>query len=731
MAYDSRGIIEGKHLLFFAFEGNFRNGHDFIPDAYEKGVRHFVVNYDFETELEDIHLIRVENPFLSLISLAKHHRKQFNYPVIGITGSSGKTTVKEWLSELVSTQLKVVRSPKSYNSRLGVALSLLEMHHQADVAIIEAGISEPGDMDVLKDMIQPTEGIFTSFGSAHRMNFATESEHLNEKISLFSGLNSFFYASSINHSLENGIPVNPSDYSEFFDGFSEDRILRQNASLAIAMSQKLGLSNETILGAMRKIRPLALRLELFDGKNNSLIINDSYSLDLDSLHHALQFQIANCKDKKRIVVLGISTAGSPIISAINEIVASYNPEEYILLTQGAQLTLDVTNCCVLFKGERSMQLEKLAHTYRFHRHQTYLEIDLSAIRHNIGQYKSRLKPETRILSMVKASSYGSDAKKMGLFLEKLGVNYFGVAYPWEGIELRQSGVTLPILVMNCEPQDFESCIENRLEPAIYSFNQLEAFIEALIHKDLRNYPIHVKLETGMQRLGFDEAQLNALIQKIHSQPEVRVKSIYSHLAESDVPDSDFTASQIALFDRLSTQITGTLPYSVLRHISNSEGAANYPEAQFDMIRLGIGMYGITGLKSLKESLKPAIRWYSSISQVKQLKKGSSVGYNRTFIAEEDRQIAVIPVGYADGLSRSLGQGKGHVFVGNHACEIVGNVCMDMIMVDVTSLNAKEGDSVEIIGFNQPIEALAKLMGTIPYEVMTRFSSRLHRVFIEH
>ena len=731
IGYDSRAIIEGKHVLFFAFVGQFRDGHAFIADAYEKGVRHFVVSKQFESTLESAHFIRVEDPFQSLLTLAKYHRTQFEYPVIAITGSSGKTTVKEWLSELLSSTMKVVRSPKSYNSRLGVALSLLEMHQEADVAIIEAGISEPGDMKLLHEMIQPTEGIFTSFGRAHRLNFESETAHLKEKLQLFSQLESFIYASSINHSLAHGIAIHPNDYTAFFTGFSEDQILRQNASLAIEMSRKMGLSDDQIVQSMQKIKPLALRLELFDGKDNSLIINDSYSLDIDSLHHALQFQIANSKDKKRIVVLGITQENQTLTQEIGEIVQSYHPSEYILLKHGESLNLDVTNSCVLFKGERSVQLEKIAHTYRVHRHQTFLEIDLSAIRHNISQYKSKLKPATKILSMVKASSYGSDAKKMGLFLEKIGVNYFGVAYPYEGIELRQSGVTLPILVMNCEPQDFESCIEHQLEPAIYSMTQLEAFIEALIHNDLKNYPIHVKLETGMQRLGFEADQLNVLIQKIHSQPEVRVRSIYSHLAESDVPNSEFTTVQIALFDRLSQQILASLPYSVLRHLSNSEGVANYPSAQFDMIRLGIGMYGITGSKSLKEMLQPAVRWMSSISQVKHLQKGTSVGYNRTFVAEKDTQIAVIPVGYADGLSRSLSQGKGHVFVQNHSCEIIGNVCMDMIMVDVTSLHVKEGDAVEIIGFNQPIEVLAKEMNTIPYEVMTRFSPRLHRVFIEH
>ncbi len=731
VAYDSRAIIEGNHLLFFAFVGQFRDGHAFITDAYEKGVRHFVVKKDFQSSFPDAHFIRVEDPLQSLLAFATHHRMCFNYPVIAVTGSSGKTTVKEWLSELLSPTLNVVRSPKSYNSRLGVALSILEMHSAADVAIIEAGISEPGDMKILQEMIQPTEGIFTSFGRAHRSNFESETAHLKEKLLLFSGLESFFYAASIHADIENGIAVHPDQYTAFFEAFSTDQVVRQNASLAIAMSQKLGLSDAEILTSMQKIRPLALRLELFDGKDNSLIINDSYSLDIDSLHHALQFQMANCKDKKRIVVLGVSQENGRYSQELTDIVDSYHPSACIVLKKGESLELDVTDSCVLFKGERSVQLEKIAHTYRVHRHQTYLEIDLSAIRHNIGQYKSKLKPETMLLSMVKASSYGSDAKKMGLFLEKIGVNYFGVAYPYEGIELRKSGVKLPILVMNCESQDFESCIEYQLEPAIYSMRQLEDFIASLIHLGITNYPVHIKLETGMQRLGFEEDQIHSLIQKIHSQPEVRVKSIYSHLAESDVPNSEFTTHQIALFDRISKQLMNALPYSVLRHLSNSEGVPNYPAAQFDMVRLGIGMYGITGSASLKETLKPAIRWMSSISQVKQLTKGTSVGYNRTFIAEKDTQIAVVPVGYADGLSRALSRGNGHVFIGNHPCDIVGNVCMDMIMIDTSGVNAKEGDSVEIIGFNQPIEALAKAMNTIPYEVMTRFSPRLHRVFIEH
>jgi alanine racemase len=371
-------------------------------------------------------------------------------------------------------------------------------------------------------------------------------------------------------------------------------------------------------------------------------------------------------------------------------------------------------------------MEIVAREFKRNNHQTYLEIDLKSIRHNISYYKTLIHPSTKLLCMVKASSYGSDAKTMGKFLEGMGVDYFGVAYADEGVELREKGIRTPILVMNCEEQSFSQCIDFDLEPAIYSLRQLDSFVKELINRSKVNYPIHVKLETGMNRLGFNENAIPGLVDLIKGQPEIIVKSVYSHLAQADIQESDFTTLQVSEFDRLSNLIEDKLSYSFSRHLLNSEGIQNYPKAQYDMVRLGIGMYGVSDNKNLRH----AISWISSVSQIKKVRKNSSVGYGRSFIAPKDITVAIIPVGYADGLRRSLGNGKGGVYIGGSYCKIIGNVCMDMIMVDVSEASAKEGDLVEIIGKQQSMQDFAQNSSTIQYEIMTGFSKRVHRVYTD-
>lgn len=732
VSYDTRKIHSGKSSLFFALNGSFRDGHDFIEDAYSKGVRHFVVSEKGITDRFDAaHEIVVSDTFQALQTLAKYHREQFDYPVVAITGSYGKTTVKEWLSELLSEEMHVVRSPKSYNSRLGVALSLFEMNPKADIAIIEAGISEPGDMSFLEEMIQPTYGIFTGLGLAHRANFDSEETHLKEKLLLFQNADCFFYPAEMHLSLENGIAVDSDNLTEELSTFSsKDRIKRLNAALAFSMAKKLGVSNETLHKRLAILSSLSMRLETFKGVRNTTIINDAYNLDEDSLRYALEYQLSTTQEQKRILIVGFGDDRTEVPSWIEQLASEFSLDSVVLYSPKNTIESTFENASILIKGNRSAGLEKLAARLKLYQHQTYVQIDLGAIRHNITFFKSKLEAQTRLLCMVKASSYGSSATKMGNFLEHLGVNYLGVAYPNEGIELRESGVTLPILVMNCEEEAFESCIQHRLEPAIFSLRQLEAFIQQLILLGENNYPVHIKLETGMNRLGFIESDLKPLIQKVQSQPEVFVKSIYSHLAESDTAHSAFTQKQIEQFERLSNELIQELPNTPIRHILNSEGISNYVSAQFDMVRLGIGMYGYSSNSETKRQLEPAIQWVSSVSQVKQLNSGDTVGYGRTFVAKDDTEIAVVPVGYADGLSRSLSQGKGGVYINGIYCPIVGNVCMDMIMVDVSGKNVREKDVVEIIGEHQTIEELALKMGTIPYEVMTHFSERMHRLYLE-
>lgn len=732
VAFDSRRIPNGENVLFFALNGLFRDGHTFLSDAYDKGVRHFVVSRKGATkDLPEANEIVVEDTLQALQDLAAHHRLRFKCEVIGITGSNGKTTVKEWLAHLLGKKFNVVRSPKSYNSQIGVALSLFEINSETEIAIIEAGISRKGEMGNLFRMIRPTNGILTSFGTAHQENFNTQEEHFHEKTGLFQEINFIYPEGEFDYILTNGIPVNLKEKDKVLGKSSmQDKISRKNLSLVVQMAQQLGMNEEEIGNELTELNPLALRLETVEGINGNTIINDTYNLDMDSLHNSLEYQLANSLGKRRVVIIGLPTKDSNREKAIREIVNEFLPDELFFSYLDETFNLTFSNSNILIKGTRSARMERVARKFKLRNHQTFLEFNLKSIRHNINSYKQLLKSETNILCMIKASSYGTDPREMGVFLEQMGINYLGVAYPDEGVELREKGIQLPILVMNCEEDNFPVLIEHRLEPAIFSINQLELFIHELIDQSITDYPVHLKLETGMNRLGFIESDLHNLLHLLKGQPEILIKSIYSHLAESDRVNSEFTIEQISTFERMSEIIMREFSYPIMRHILNSDGIVNYPEAQFDMVRLGIGMYGITSNKEHKSQLEPAISWKSTVSQVKELNIGATVGYSRFFKAEEKMEIAIIPVGYADGFRRSLSKGIGGVYIRDVYCPVVGNVCMDMIMVDVRNITVKEGDKVEIIGLNQTMEDFALKMQTIPYEVMTGFSRRVHRVFID-
>lgn len=607
-------------------------------------------------------------------------------------------------------------------------MSLLEIHASTEIGIIEVGISEPGEMEILLEMVKPTHGIFTSFGSAHRENFPSEEAQLAEKMILFRDLNEFLAPIELQHlNINKARFVSSTDFSKYIEKLPfTDRIQLQNASLAIAMSLQLGLDHNLLIEGLSGLHPLAMRMEQFDGVDGSSIINDTYSLDKDSLRLSLEYQLANACDKKRILILGFDIPRPALEAELLEVAKDFEPLEIHVYYPGDRITWEHSNKSILFKGMRVAKMEQLVLRFKLQHHQTYLEIDLSAIRHNIHTHKSLLKENTQILCMVKASSYGSDARSMGKFLESTGVSYLGVAYTDEGVELRKSGVSLPILVMNCEESSYAQCIEHNLEPAFYSLEKLNSFVIALIDRGIVDYPVHIKLETGMNRLGFSDNDLRPLVTFLQGQPEIRVKSVYSHLANADDLDSDFTVRQVERFSLMSDQLENVLPYPFMRHILNSSGIRNFPFAQFDMVRLGIGMYGVDEDPLLEQ----AIGWYSQISQVKTIPPGESVGYNRQFIADKPTRIAIVPVGYADGFRRSLSEGKGGVFIKGQWCPTVGRVCMDMIMVDVADMEVSSGERVEIIGQHQHISAFARAMGTIPYEVMTSFSARMHRIFIE-
>lgn len=738
VAYDSRKLIDGKSTIFFALNGEFRDGHNFIESAYSKGIRVFVIAKEVPlVKFPDARFIFVNDTLTALQDLAHFHREKFNYPIIAITGSAGKTTVKEWLYHLLSPTLRISRSPKSYNSQLGVALSLLELQKDSDLALIEVGISKPGEMERLAEIVRPTFGVLTSFGKAHEENFQSIQAHINEKLLLFRNVQQTYFPSSINLTLEqqaqiHGVALKPENFQKEMSLLPfDDKASLNNALVSIALS-KLMLENAKLIKERIPTLPqLALRMETFEGINGNTIINDTYNLDVDALTHSLEFQLRIAGTRKRVVIIGLDDENTIRKPEIERIVEPFKPEFVHIISQNEQLPQIFENSVILIKGTRKANMQRLAKQFRLKNHKTFIEIDLSAVRKNIMVFKNKLQPETKILAMVKAQSYGSGVEKMAHFLEQQGIDYLGVAYSDEGVELRKQGIKLPILVMNAEEDGFEDCINYNLEPAIFSFNQLDQFVKELIFQGQTDFPIHLKLDTGMKRLGFELQDLQRVCEILQAQPEIRVKSVYSHLADADNRrDKRFSEHQIQRFNQAVYALSQNLNYPFDRHILNSEGVANYPNAQFEMVRMGIGMYGLSSNPTIKQKLMPAMRWVSAISQVKILAKGESVGYGRTFIADQETKIAIIPVGYADGFKRSLSNGQGGVFIRDKFCPTVGRVCMDMIMVDVSKLQVKEGDIVEIIGENQTIEKFAENMQTIPYEVMTSISKRVHRIYLE-
>ncbi|MBI1836189.1 MAG: alanine racemase [Flavobacteriia bacterium] len=738
IVFDSRKIISAENVLFFALNGDFRNGHSFLQDAHQKGIRHFVVSENIsKTLLPDSTIIQVENTLIALQQIASHHRQKFTYPIVAITGSVGKTMVKEWIYHFLASKFRIIRSPKSFNSQLGVALSLLELHEQADIALIEMGISKSDEMNRLEKIVSPDLGVFTAFGSAHQSNFLSHQVHLNEKLIAFKNCAKTIYHASIiltPTQLEfcNGKMIDETILENYIKIPFQDKISKHNVSLAIAFAKEFGLTDEEINQKIKTLPHLAMRMEVFEGINGNTIINDTYNLDIDALTYSLEYQLSISEKQNRVVIIGLDEEAQLRKNEIENLISPFKPEKTIYICGNDSVIAQIENSIILIKGSRKSNMQKIASQFRLKKHKTYLEIDLNAIRSNLAVFKSYLNPDTKILAMVKASSYGSGVERMAAFLEKQGVNYLGVAYADEGVELRKLGITTPILVMNAEEEGFEDCIQFNLEPAIYSFKQLDEFIKELIASGKSAYPIHLKIDTGMRRLGFEIYETEQIIEILQAQPEIRVESVYTHLAETDNFESrEFTLKQIEQFNNVCEKLESHLMYKFNKHTLNSEGIANYSDYQLNMVRLGIGMYGYSSNPELKTKLQASIFWKSVVSQVKIVQKNESVGYNRTFKAEEHTQIAIIPVGYADGFKRCLSNGIGSVFIQNQPCKVLGRVCMDMLMVDVTNKNVSEGDEVEIIGLTKTMEEFANQSNTIPYEVMTSISKRVHRVYLEN
>jgi len=760
---DSRNYFGELEVLFLAIKGTIHDGHTHIKELYDKGVKCFIIEHDIDSNLMPNALFfKVDNSLNALQKIAHYHRKQFSYPVIAITGSNGKTIVKEWLYQLLKGKYSIIRSPKSFNSQLGVPLSLLQMTDKHNLAIIEAGVSEPGEMAILAEIIEPTYGVLTSIGTAHSENFESEQQIYTEKTKLFSNSiwfhnyidNKKYITSVVKKNRQTSIVINYHETTVSLTIPFEDDAAVHNAVTCALVGLKLGVSPLIIESELERLPQIALRLETRKGKNNTSIIDDSYSNDFPSLKIALDFLSKQDQHAKKIIILSdlqqdkqqptelyfqiaqmINERNITQLIGVGNVISNFkslfNNSVFFNTTQECLDYLKLnppSNATLLLKGARMFQFEKIGKLLEEKTHETRLTIDLNAIRNNISVYKGMLKPDTRLLCMIKAFGYGAGSKEIGAILAKNNVDYFGVAYADEGIELRNEGIKTPVIVMNAEEGSFDEIISNKLEPSIYSFRQLDKFIRALIDHQLKSYPIHIKIDSGMKRLGFVTDDMDELITTITSQPEVRVKSIFSHLAAADNPKEDvFTHKQIQIFDYCAQKLETGLGYTFLKHILNTAGIERFPNAHYDMVRLGLGLYGSS--ETIK-TLEPVGTLSTVISQIKTVKKGESVGYSRNQYALEDTLIGVIPIGYADGFSRRLSKGAGHVWVNGKLAPTFGNVCMDMTMINLNGIAAKEGDEVEIFGRNRPIQDLATELETITYEIMTTVSHRVVRIYVD-
>ena len=790
IAFDSRNIYSVIKTAFIAINTTTNTGEKYIPQAIEKGIK-IIISENFYSEYEGITWIIVEDSVKFLQDLAKYHvEKNTQLQTIGITGSNGKTIVKEWLYQCLWNEMPTVKSPKSFNSQIGLPLSLLQISTKHQIGIFEVGISKPSEMAVLEDIFSPKIGILTHIGTAHSSNFKNEEQLIEEKILLFknsetilfNGDNVLVYTKIkdiysdkklISFGLENRNDVkiisNPENLQEeirvqyFSEEFSfpanqRDEATLTNALALVCVMKELGFSNEKIVEKINALKAVEMRLESVNGIHNNLIINDSFNLDLDSLIIAFQFIKQYNKPEKTLILTDIIDVKEDEFSLYNKVADLTNEQNFSqVFLVGTQISRfqekfkaktfsfkktkeliesqqleQLENQLILLKGARIFEIEKVKQLLELQKHDTVLEINLNAILHNINVHKALLKPETKICAMVKAYSYGLGGYEIAEFLQHHHIDYLGVAYADEGVDLRKNGITTPILVMNPEQGSYDIIIDYNLEPEIYSLRVLELFTTQLQLKGIqRKYPIHLKIETGMHRLGFKENEIEELLE-ILKKYNVKVASIFSHLSSSDIPEErEYTMYQIETFKRISEKIISGLDYRPLRHILNSSGITNYTDYQFDMVRIGIGMIGISPTPEIKSQLQNAVTFKTVISQISEVKKGDSIGYSRKYKAEKDTRIATIPVGYADGIPRLIGNKNGFVSIHKQKVPIVGNICMDMLMVDLEKLPAKDGDKVIIFNENPSLEEFSKYCKTIPYEVLTSISRRVKRIYIKN
>lgn len=786
--FDSRTIYQPKNAMFFAFSDFGKDGHIYIEDAYKKGIRQFVISKEVEFK-EDAVYLKVNSAVKALQQWAEFHRNKFDIPVIGITGSNGKTIVKEWLHQLLWKDFSIVRSPKSYNSQIGAPLSILQIKPENNLGIFEAGISYPQEMETLEKIIRPNVGILTHMSSAHLENFESKDQLIHEKIKLFKNVKKIIYNSenelvdkavknqfewiekftfgrkesdtvqiiSINEikpGKEIHIRYNSKEYSfeiPFHDDASVENILTVLTTICA-----LGLDLEKYLPETQNLLPIEMRLEIKEAIRDSVVINDSFNSDLHSVKVALDVLAQQPFPRKSLIltdVLQSSLNKDELYKKVAELVNHHKIDDLVLIgefipkyknlfqtearvfasTDDFLKTLSVQNVhneAILLKGARLFELEKISAFLEKKSHDTVLEINLQALTDNVKAFRSKLNPKTKLMAMIKANSYGAGSYEVAQTLEHQKVDYLGVAYADEGAELRKAGITLPIMVMNPEQSSYATIIDFQLEPEIYSLRVLDLFVQTLKEKSITEpYPVHIKIDTGMNRLGFRPEQLDELIQNLKEEKSIKIKSIFTHLATADVSEEkEFALQQLKLFDECYSKISSELNIQPIKHALNSPGIIHFNDYQYDMVRLGIGMYGISDDNSFEKQLKNVITFKTVISRITEIEPGETVSYGRRFKADRKTKIATLPVGYADGLRRSLGNGIGQVNINGNLVPIIGTVCMDMLMADVTEINCKEGDEVILFGENPSINDLAEKSGTIPYEILTSISARVKRVY---
>lgn len=790
LLFDSRRLLRPEKTLFFAIKTEKNDGHDFIPELIAKGVRNFIITEDLRNYDKSCNYIVVKDCVSALQQIATVHRKLFAIPVVGITGSNGKTIVKEWLTQMLSEDYHLIASPNSYNSQIGVPISVWQMRSQHNFAIFEAGLSMPGEMQKLEAIIQPTIGILTNIGSAHSQFFKDEYEKLNEKIQLFKNCKTIIYCND-NPLIEKAFTQ--SDFSKAQKlswGHQENSYFRitqevtkekstwvtlaeqdfeipftdaasiENALHTIVLLLHLNFTAEEINHKLQNLSAIHMRMEVKEAENQCIVINDTYSLDFNSLRIALDFLKSQIRFDNKTVILSdfaqIGKLDDDDYLEINQLLKSNGISKFIGVgpdfcrhQQDFEIaqkyffpdtdsllnslsSIDLKKEAILLKGARSFAFERVVDALQLRSHKTILSVSLPALINNLNYYRSWIPPHTKVVAMVKAMCYGLGDVELINELQYHNIDYLAVAYTDEGVNLRKKNIHLPIIVLGAEAESFEMMINYRLEPEIFNFYSLNKFQMALAnHPDIQGFNIHLKIDTGMHRLGFREEEINEVVKIVKNNAQLKIASIFSHFAAAEDEEEDaFTLSQISYFQEVTDKIQAQFNYPILRHIANTAGITRFPQAHFDMVRIGIGLYGFCSVAQDKPHLQHVATLTTVITHIREVDTGETVGYNRTYTAQRTTKVGIIPIGYADGFPPELGRGVGSVIVHNQRVPIIGKICMDMTMIDLTEVKeVNEGDEVIVYGDDNRIDDIAAKIGKIPYHLLTAISKRVQRTYV--